>query len=327
MVVAFLLLGATGCLTQSAESVLPPGAIRVDSVPWGKRINPLALSDDGFTAVYSVQGPTDDAGWYLVRDVRTSTTTPLGNTGSPAFGRPAGSAAGSADVSADGRYVAFESRDPSLRPGTTGLNCLLRSPGLSQVHCTEIYVRDMSTGVTVPVTGAASPSIQQENRSPQLSADGRYVTYTVVTTDTFGYTVTEGIGRWDRDTGITEIVQESPLPEVSKWSSDGRYRFDWHDSWDLTATDLTTGVTEVLNNHDTTHLTDVTFDGSAALVLCSEQSPQAWCLVDRVTHARREVPGLPTDGAAINRDATKVLSMRAPGGFVGDTGLLVIWPI
>ncbi len=72
---------------------------------------------------------------------------------------------GGVSVSADGRYVAFESDASNLVAGDT--NAL-----------TDVFVRDMSTG-TVVLASVSSDEVQgnSDSSSPSVSADGRYVAF------------------------------------------------------------------------------------------------------------------------------------------------------
>ena len=127
-----------------------------------------------------------------------------------------------AAISADGRYVAFESRADNLVPGdTNGAN--------------DVFVHDRQTGVTERVSvGSTGTEGNGECSYPSISADGRYVAFdsdatNLVPGDTNG---SGDVFVHDRQTGVTERVSvdsagtqgngESGVESVPI-SADGRY--------------------------------------------------------------------------------------------------------
>jgi hypothetical protein len=331
LLAAVVVLGAAGCKTQpssggSGGTGVPAGATLVVSVPsaFGYDIKPLAISADESTVVYATRSNANGPYLYYVRDLHTSTTTPLGHNGTGG----AATAAVSAGVSADGRYVAFASKDPGLRPGPTETNCHLQDSILSSVYdvpCYEVYLRDMATGETVPVTGATASSTE-DNIFPDVSTDGRYVTYTADPHFMVNPSPGGSVGRrWDRLTGETVDVPPSPSGMVS---SDGRYRFVWDNhTADITVTDLTTNVDDVLTNGDVFGVQAITSDGSEVLTNCDHEYPRSWCLIDRVTHARRDVPGLPDYPVFLSGDGTRLLGIKSGGDAINPTVMLLLWTI
>ncbi len=106
--------------------------------------------------------------------------------------------AGSASVSADGRYVTFSSSSPDLYPSLEAL-----VPGTDQV-----YRYDRSTDSLALVSharGMTDNAGNGESIDPDISADGRFVVYAsyasdLVTTDT---NAQGDVFRWDATTGAT----------------------------------------------------------------------------------------------------------------------------
>src|SRR5437016_7692670 len=160
---------------------------------------PPALSADGrFVAFHSaatnlVTGDTNGAADVFVHDRQTGTTERV----SVASGGTQSNAAslGSA-LSADGRFVAFQSDATNLVAGDTN-------------GATDVFVRDRQTGMTERVS-VASDGTQANNvsSSPALSADGRFVAFqsdatNLVAGDTNGAT---DVFVHDRQTGATERV-------------------------------------------------------------------------------------------------------------------------
>jgi len=127
---------------------------------------------------------------------------------------------GQPSISADGRYVVFESSATNLVSGDTN--------GVS-----DIFVRDRLTGTTARVS-VDSSGVQgdQESLGPSISADGRYVAFysaaaNLVALDTNG--VTDAFVH-DRQTGVTELASVDSAGNQGDGdcyfptlSADGRY--------------------------------------------------------------------------------------------------------
>jgi len=127
---------------------------------------------------------------------------------------------GNPTISADGRYVAFESVASNLVVGDTN-------------SAYDVFVYDRQAGLIERVS-VSSDGLQSDvgSSSPSISADGRYVAFvsyasTLVDDDTSG---SQDIFVHDRKTGLTERVSVDPAgtqanlscysPEIS---ADGRY--------------------------------------------------------------------------------------------------------
>jgi Tol biopolymer transport system component len=127
-----------------------------------------AVSADGrhlafaSSATNLVPGETNARRHIFVHDRSTGTTTRV-SVGQG--GVLAGGDSGFPSISADGRYVAFESEATNLVPGDT--NAL-----------TDVFVHDRATAVTTRVsvaTGGAQGA--GDSGRPRISADGRYVVF------------------------------------------------------------------------------------------------------------------------------------------------------
>ncbi len=153
-------------------------------------------------------------------------------------------------ISADGRYVAFDSFAPNLVPGDTN--------GL-----TDVFLRDRAAGTTVRVSLTADG--KQANGSSygaSISPDGRYLTFTsdapnLVPGDTNGWA---DVFRLDRQTGRVALVSASKAgvpgngaSDSGIVSADGRYVVfesqasnlvsgDTNNSADVFVKDMTTGT-------------------------------------------------------------------------------------
>jgi Tol biopolymer transport system component len=131
-----------------------------------------ALSADGryvaFVSYASNLVPGGDANGatdVFVRDLQNGTTTRVsvdsngvpGDFHSSYFVTPA--------ISADGRYVAFESQATNLAPGDTNLS-------------SDVFLRDVLLGTTTRVSvGALGDEFHADSWTPSLSADARYVAF------------------------------------------------------------------------------------------------------------------------------------------------------
>lgn len=120
-------------------------------VAFQSRASNLVLGD--------VNGHTDDV---FVRDLQLGTTTLVSLDSS---GIPANSYSNFTSISADGRFVAFESQASNLVPGDTNSTW-------------DIFVRDRLTGTTTRAS-VDSSGIEGNAGSlkPSLSGDGRYVAF------------------------------------------------------------------------------------------------------------------------------------------------------
>jgi hypothetical protein len=162
-----------------------------------RNINPYdgggALSQDGRYAFFQtdatnlVPGDTNVAQDIFMRDLAANTTTRVSLTyQGNEISDPARPGVNLGSVSSDGRYLAFWSRASDIVPGDN----VLCSSGSR--NCSDVFVRDLSTGSVVLVSRNASRN-QGDNDSdwPSISADGRFIAYgssatNLVTGDTNG---------------------------------------------------------------------------------------------------------------------------------------------
>ncbi len=129
---------------------------------------PVAVSSDGrFVAFASdadnlVSGDTNGSSDVFVRDRQTDTTERVSVASD---GTEGDSYADSPAMSADGRYVAFESAASNLVPGDTNASM-------------DVFVRDRQTGTTTRVdTDGSGGQANGQSSAPAISADGRYVAF------------------------------------------------------------------------------------------------------------------------------------------------------
>jgi Tol biopolymer transport system component len=145
-----------------------------------------------------------------VRDLRTSVTQlvsvdlhGMAAQADPFIGDGAGTASSTQVISADDRYVVFESGQSGLVPATTS------DPSALLRNRYGVYVRDLRSHRTerVSVTSAGEP-LQLGLGMPTIDRSGRYVAFDAVATC---QTADAGVGSWsvaihDRRTGETHVL-------------------------------------------------------------------------------------------------------------------------
>lgn len=191
--------------------------------------DPPRISGDGRYVVFRSSAsnlvPDDTNGLpdIFIHDTQTNLTQRVSITDA---GTQANSYSWAPDISADGRFVAFDSYASNLVAGdTNGRN--------------DIFVHDMETGINSRVNvandgtqaNAGNKSYIAYRYSIPMSADNRYVAFTspadnLVTGDDNG---AEDVFVHDRQTGVTEIVSVSSMGEagnssfLTDMSADGRF--------------------------------------------------------------------------------------------------------
>ena len=228
--------------TQTSET------IRVSLATDGNQGNntsysPSISADGRYIAFYSeasnlVSGDTNDALDVFVHDTQTSTTARVSEA---MDGTQGNNNSKFPDISADGRYVVYESDATNLVSGDTN-------------GASDIFVHDQQTGATTRIS-LATGGTQGNNSSldPTISGDGRYVTFESYATnlangDTNGF---NDIFMHDTQTGTTTRISlagdgsqgnsHSYNPSIS---GDGRYISFGSDSTNMVSGD-TNGVRDI----------------------------------------------------------------------------------
>lgn len=195
-----------------------------------------SISDDGrFVAFLSratnlVANDANNALDIFVHDRKTLTTTRV-SIGSG--GIEGNSYCFSPTISADGRYVAFESESSNL-------------VALDTNNSRDVFVHDRTTGLTTraSVDSAGGQAVGGSNR-PYISANGRYVAFSSSAINIVpGDFLTTGIFVHDRNTGTTTLVSvNSAGDQANRYSAypaisaDGRYVTFKSDASNLVAGD------------------------------------------------------------------------------------------
>jgi Tol biopolymer transport system component len=177
-----------------------------------------SISADGKYVVFDsfssnlVDGDTNDTLDIFLKDIQEGTLTLVSTSSSGIQGTRYYSSQ-NPSISADGRYVAFESQAANLVSGDTGV-------------WQDIFLKDIQTGETTLVSASSSGSQEwHDSYNPSISADGRYVIFERYTS---GYK--RDIFLKDTQTGALTMVSTSSSGEVGNdasnnpsISADGRY--------------------------------------------------------------------------------------------------------
>ena len=138
----------------------------------------------------------DDTNWkqdIFVRDRQIGTTERVSLSSS---GAQANGMCYTTSISADGRFVAFQSDATNLVPGDTN-------------SCSDVFVRDRLNGTTERISvDSAGVQGNAESEFPAISGDGRYIAFISLAGN---LTSDDTNGAWDvfahdRQTGITERI-------------------------------------------------------------------------------------------------------------------------
>lgn len=196
-----------------------------------------AISADGRHVAFEssstnlVVDDTNDTTDVFVRDRHTGTTERVSVSST---GAQANSDSHNPALSADGRFVAFDSYASNLVPGDTGTR--------------DVFVRDRQSGSVSRVS--VSPTASSGNSMsywPGLSADGRFVSFASDATNLVSGDTNSDIDAFRRDlqTGVTTRVSVSTLGTqadddiaMPMISTDGRYVMFESESWSLDTSDL-----------------------------------------------------------------------------------------
>ncbi|HEY4281225.1 MAG TPA: hypothetical protein VGM91_23640, partial [Conexibacter sp.] len=211
-------------LVPAAASAAGPGTTVLVFGNANGPAGPVAVSDGGRHVLFSSEGSNLDPAAHgstqelFVHDRLTGTTT-LASRGDGPFGAQAASGADEGDISADGRYVVFQSSDRLTADAPSG---------------DHVYLRDLATGVTTLVDRASDGSpADGDSASPLISDDGSRVVFLSDALN-LGVTATSP-GSWlfvhDLRSGETKVaaVDSSGRPEEDitsgsfDFSGDGRH--------------------------------------------------------------------------------------------------------
>ncbi len=255
LAVLIVIVWGTACGTLSPAPTLTS---RVSVASNGRQGNGgsdhVSVSSNGWYMVFVsyasnlVPGDTNNEPDVFMRDTRTGTTRRISVASD---GTQGNGYSYFASISANGRYVAFESESSNLVRGDTN-------------DAYDIFLHDVRTGTTRRIsTTSDGTQGNGESRNPSISANGRYVAFeseasNLVKDDMNG---TRDIFVRDLQTGTTALVSLAPngtqgngMSIAPSFSADGRYvafaslasnleNDDTNDTWDIFVHDLQTGTT------------------------------------------------------------------------------------
>ncbi len=221
LVATALLAASTGALLGDGTAAAAAGGttLRVSVAPDGGPADNAStaqrISADGryvafvSTASNLVTGKTDRTrSDVFVRDLETATTSlasvaPDGTAGDRESRSPS--------LSADGRYVAFQSAATDLIAGDTNDQA-------------DIFVRDLLAGVTTRVSVASSGAQADSfSQAPSISADGRYVAFVSRATNLApggGASITADVYVHDRESGTTTRVSVPAVDASEQYNTE-----------------------------------------------------------------------------------------------------------
>jgi len=255
-----------------------PNPQRVSVGPAGIQANSnsysQAISADGRYITFNsfasnlVTGDTNTNSDVFVFDRTTSTTTrvSVGPAGIQAMGN-----SNSPAISADGRYITFDSSASNLVASDTNTT-------------TDVFVFDRTTSTTTRVSvGPAGIQANSSSSDPSISADGRYITFSsragnLVAGD---INIVEDVFVFDRTTSTTTLVSVGPAGIQASAASyepvisgDGRYISFYSDAGNLVAGD-TNAVQDVFVFDRTTNATTRVSVGPAGIQANDDSFSQA----------------------------------------------------
>ncbi|MEW6582680.1 MAG: hypothetical protein AB1416_07970 [Actinomycetota bacterium] len=180
----------TGAVTLVSRSTAGAQAtVSVDGDPDVSADGNLVAFASG-AATSLVPGDESAASDVLVRDVHAGTTVAANVPA--AGGAPAGPAS-RPSLSADGRYVAFETASATLLPGDAN-------------GASDIGVRDLAGGALTRGSVAADGTTPGGATSPDLSGDGRHLAFLATTPHTTGAPARPNVYRRDLRAGVTVLA-------------------------------------------------------------------------------------------------------------------------
>ncbi|MCI0476942.1 MAG: hypothetical protein L0Y55_11885, partial [Anaerolineales bacterium] len=228
--VAMLALCLTASDAPPATAQRAPGAVvttRVsvasDGTQANAHVDSFEISGDGRYVAFAtsannlISGDTNGVGDVFVHDRQTGQTTRVSVSSG---GTQATVHCEAPDISADGRYVAFQSAAVELVLSDTNSH-------------KDIFVRDRQTGNTTRVSvSSLGTQANGGSANPALSADGRFVAFSSYAANlvVFDLNAHTDIFVHDRQTGETTLVSVASDGTQGNWDSlvpmisgDGRY--------------------------------------------------------------------------------------------------------
>lgn len=249
-----------------------------DQMLLGELAQSSRISDDGSLVAFISGGeltPEPNDGTFsthmYVRDIFANTTT-LVDENAAGNKSARGVSAGGGDISGDGNWAVFPSRDGGLTAGANrAKNCTV---GPNPDWCTDVFLKNLQTGALTMIDRGPGGEIAEDNSSgaPRLSDDGGTAVFDSNAdnlapgdscTGTAGFCV--DVFAYDRASDTVELVSKSSSGEHANAESysgavsgNGRYVIfqseatnlvpgDTNDALDVFRHDLQTGTTVLVS--------------------------------------------------------------------------------
>jgi Tol biopolymer transport system component len=231
-------LGGPAAAATDASGAIHRASVGIDGASSNGDSDEVDVTSNGQLVAFTSEGtnlvPDDDNELpdVFVRDRRAGTTTLVSTAPD---GGVANGQSGSPSISADGRYVAFDSFADDLVPGDTN-------------HANDVFLRDLLAGTTTLISAdmMGGPA-DSGSGDPAISPDGRFVAFQSAATDLVDgedAPLTSDVFVRDLATGLTTVVSvdvagaapngESFAPSISRGGT--RVAF-WSSASDLVADD------------------------------------------------------------------------------------------
>jgi len=285
-------------------------------------LRPPGISADGRFVIFSLADPGTGNTHIWIRDRQTGSVE---MASASSLGAPGNGASEYSAISADGRYVAFDSSSTNLVPDTL---IALRS----------VFVRDRLTGTTTLVSADSTGTVANNiSYWPSISADGRYVSFmsratNLVADDTngqddvfardllMGTTVRINVGA----AGNQATTPTAAYPYITQISGDGRFFLFSSDASDLVPGDTNLSADLFVRSADPSDLAnDLSGDGDIEDTVLGvmdtdpmSPAPASLCPADQVVVAGGAAVFLRPEGAG----TTPNLS-NCPAGSVVSGGV------
>lgn len=171
------LIGILLCLVACQSGTTPPAT----ALPTQPVVSNLPATDatatPGTVATTAVTTDTTPA-----TTVATAASTPTVKPTATLAGPPSASAnqaSGNPSISADGRYVAFESRANNMVEGDTNDICDYNTGNGTLSSCADVFLYDNETGeITLVSKSFNGDPTNGESYLPQITPDGRFIVFT-----------------------------------------------------------------------------------------------------------------------------------------------------
>lgn len=179
--IVIIMLSLSGCGGLSLETTTEKRLITAVPPEMQSDANSSqpAISADGHLVAFMsdatnlVISPTNGAHNIFVKDSVSGVTTRVSTDSN---GVSSNKDSDYPAISADGRFVAFESLASNLVLGDTNIVCAAASG--TNINCPDVFMKDTQTGETRRIsTDAAGAQGDRESKHPSISSDGHFVAF------------------------------------------------------------------------------------------------------------------------------------------------------